>query len=521
MSNRTLLLLVLCLLPLGALPAAAQTVRGTLLEAGSGRPVSGTLVRLLDAQGAARAGALSDAQGRFVIAAPGPGSYRLRAEGIGYTSATTPAMRLGADETREVEVRIAEAAIALDGVGVVAARRQRCTVRPEQGLEAYAVWEEVRKALDAAAWTDQEASFTFEQMVYEDVLDARATMITQPGRRQTGRVRRPFRSVPLDDLMRDGFVQRTDSGTFYRAPDAGVLLSDAFLDHHCFRAVEPHPGEASLVGLAFEPAQRRDSGITGTLWVDRRSAELRYLEFGYPSPFPGVPSAQLGGRVEFLRLPTGEWVVRRWWIRSPRLAERTGRTATGQEVDRHVLVGLTEHGGEVLRVFGRGGQAVFSSAAPPAPQLPVQQAAALEAETAGAEPAGIAGSRITSGSVADLPAARVQRRRDPSQIVRAEIERSAASNVHELIESLRPQWLRTRGAQRLRTETVTVGREVAEAMVQVQVLVYHDGIRLGGLTALRGVSTRQAASVRFVAAREATQRWGTEASGGVILISSM
>lgn len=515
----------LSLLLLAAQTAGAQTIRGTLREADTGRPITGTLVRLLDARDVVHAGTLSDSAGRFTLTAPRPGEYRLRAEGIGYAAATAPVQVPAGGEAREVELRLATSAVALEGVSVVAARRQRCAVRPEQGLEAYAVWEEVRKALDAAAWTDEQARFTFEQVVYEDVLDARATQIDTAGPRRTGRVRRPFHSVPVERLLREGFVERTDSGTLYYAPDAAVLLSDAFLDHHCFRAVEPHPGEGSLVGLAFEPVQRRDSGITGTLWVDRRSAELRYLEFGYASPYPGVASTRLRGRVEFHRLPGGEWIVRRWWIRSPRVGERPSRTPSGQPTERYVLLGLTEHGGEVLRVFGPGGQTVFSRAGAGAPQLPMGAPAATV--VAAAPPPRAADSASPSAATATAPANRPapapapRRRRDPMRIVRAEIDASSAANVLELVESLRPEWLRVRGPQRLATETITLGNEPTDVMQQVRMLVYQDGMRLGWLETLRSVTLLNVESVGFVPPREATQRWGTEAGGGVILISSM
>ena len=60
----------------------------------------------------------------------------------------------------------------------------------------------------------------------------------------------------------------------YSAPDARVLLSDEFLDTHCFRIAEAQNGDGRI-GLAFEPLEDsplRD--IEGVLWIDRSTAML-------------------------------------------------------------------------------------------------------------------------------------------------------------------------------------------------------------------------------------------------------
>ena len=59
-----------------------------------------------------------------------------------------------------------------------------------------------------------------------------------------------------EDLLESGFIRRVDDGGFdYFGPDASVLLSDAFLDTHCFRLVarEDLP---EAVGLAFDPVRK-------------------------------------------------------------------------------------------------------------------------------------------------------------------------------------------------------------------------------------------------------------------------
>ena len=56
---------LLVLLPLGALPLAAQLVRGEVVEEESGTPIAGAMVVLLDAGGSVATRALTDDFGRF------------------------------------------------------------------------------------------------------------------------------------------------------------------------------------------------------------------------------------------------------------------------------------------------------------------------------------------------------------------------------------------------------------------------------------------------------------------------
>jgi hypothetical protein len=73
-----------------------------------------------------------------------------------------------------------------------------------------------------------------------------------------------------------------------------------------------------MVGLRFEPAAtRRLPDISGVLWLDVRSAELRDIEYRYTGLPDYMPSSKIGGRVEFARLSNGAWVMRRWVVRAP------------------------------------------------------------------------------------------------------------------------------------------------------------------------------------------------------------
>jgi len=352
--------LALLALLLAARPLAAQTVQGELVDA-AGRPLGGAMVVLLDAEGKVQGRVLTDESGRFVLRAPGAGSYRLRAERIGFERTESPPLALAPGEARPYRLEGGARAVLLDGV-VAQGGRRSCEVRPEEGTAAAAVWNEVRKALDAASYVQERRALRFRTDQYTRDLEPGSLRVVAEQRHPGSSVgSHPFRSLPAEELRRGGYVRTDETGTFYHAPDAQSLLSDAFLDGHCFR-VQRGAGDAEgLVGLAFEPVGgQRLPDVAGVLWVEPSTRELRRLEYRYTNLDVRVPTEQLGGRVEFDRSPGGGWIVRRWWVRMPALAVdqqvRSAQSSSGVEVSRRArLVGIREVGGEVTAVLGADG----------------------------------------------------------------------------------------------------------------------------------------------------------------------
>jgi hypothetical protein len=352
MLRPSLLLLASLLAPL---PLAAQAVRGQVVAESGGAAVPRAMVLLLDTSGKTRAGALTGADGRFSLAAPAPGTYVLRAERVGHASAVSPVLTLRAGETVEQRLVAPAQVVELAAISVRGGGR-RCQVRPGEGQAAATLWTEARKALDATAWARDARQSTYEVVRFDRELDPGSLRVLSDERRvSTAVTTHPFASIPADSLSRHGFVQTGPGGTFYYAPDAHVLLSDAFLDDHCFHVAEG--GAEGMVGLAFEPVRGREvPDVRGVFWLDRGSAELRWLEYDYVRLPGGLPEGKLGGRVEFERLPSGAWLVNRWAIRMPRVAQETVRVqeVTGSTTAARVrerVVGIRETGGEV-RVAG-------------------------------------------------------------------------------------------------------------------------------------------------------------------------
>jgi uncharacterized protein YndB with AHSA1/START domain len=148
-----------------------------------------------------------------------------------------------------------------------------------------------------------------------------------------------------------------------------VLLSESFAELHCFRVEPPPASHREWVGVGFVPARDRPgiTDVAGTLWLDRESAELRLLELRYAPQPREFDEVRTGATIEFLRLATGNWLVNRWAIRTPR-ATRTlasvsvgGRSSARREVISVGAVQVT--GGEVTSVE-RGRTLVYATAQP-------------------------------------------------------------------------------------------------------------------------------------------------------------
>lgn len=344
------------------LPLEAQSVHGVLLEQGAGAPIEGAMVHLLDGSGSTILSRFTDKDGRFVLSAPAPGKYMLRADRIGYESSTSAPFALEAGQIFLYRLEIQVKAISLDGI-VATATRKRCTVRPGGGDAAVValVWEEARKALAATAWAQRERVFRYDAWSYTRRLEGpRERVVEEKGRPLTGFSTQPYKSLPAEDLAEHGYVRAIEGGRFYDffAPNAEVLLSDPFLDHHCLKLVDAKPGMEGLIGLGFEPvAGRNVPEIEGTLWLDRKSAELRRLDYRYAGLDAGVPGEGAGGSVEFAALPTGAWIVKAWSIRTPVMATERVHWS-GQTHLRPRVIAMQEEGGEVVRTYTATGQPI-------------------------------------------------------------------------------------------------------------------------------------------------------------------
>ena len=348
-----------------AAPVGAQTtISGTLVEAGTGTPLKGATVTLLDRSGELVAWRRTDAAGRFGFGRIRPGTYTLRTDRIGHASIRSDPFTVerGATVLRRLETPVE--AIILAGIDVESSRR--CEVRPGQGAATATVWEEARKALEATSRTSESGIYRYMTRRYERELDNRARRVrSEQSRILRGQVLvTPFRSLAVENLLENGFVRPDGNGIIWYAPDADVLLSDAFLDTHCMSLSEGKDEAEGLLGLSFQPTEDRGVlDISGVLWLDPADAELQWLDYQYE--FLDVPNSErLGGKIRFSGLPDGTWIVREWYIRMPILGtERSDlMRRTGRRMQNR-LVGIREEGGLVVRVNNLQGDLVLDSRA--------------------------------------------------------------------------------------------------------------------------------------------------------------
>jgi hypothetical protein len=137
---------------------AGQVVRGQLLNGETGLPLEGAMMILLKGEEEA-AMVLTNAAGRFIVRAPAPGSFTVRADRIGHESTLSEPFSLAAGDTVDLRMVAEVRAIELEGLEV--SGEARCDIRPEAGRAVAMVWEEARKALSAAALTEEEGLYRY------------------------------------------------------------------------------------------------------------------------------------------------------------------------------------------------------------------------------------------------------------------------------------------------------------------------------------------------------------------------
>ncbi len=113
---------ILVLAALTAAPAAAQSIRGQLLDADTRQPIVTAEVALLPGETGYRAVATftTDSTGAFLLRAKQPGWYRLRARRIGYEEVISPPVELGPGEPMQVELIMSGSAVPLAPLTVLA-----------------------------------------------------------------------------------------------------------------------------------------------------------------------------------------------------------------------------------------------------------------------------------------------------------------------------------------------------------------------------------------------------------------
>ena len=346
--------------------ASGQIVLGTLVEQVTGVPIEGAAIVMLGPEDRRLDWTLTDAMGRFFFRMTGGGDFVLQAERIGHASTRSEDLQVGVGDTLVYRMEAVVEPIELAGLMVEGSGRD-CEIRPEEGAATARVWEETRKALEAAAQTTKRGAYRFIIRRFDRQLDERGRKVVKETSQVDSRLQpRPFASLEAFLLIENGFVQPDGDGFIYYAPDADVLLSDEFLDSHCFRLSAGKDDKEGLLGLEFEPTKDRDvSEISGTFWIEPETAQLQHLEYSYENLGFSVGRAPIGGTLGFSSLPNGTWFVRTWSIRMPNLGLPRQRPMAAlpfpQIRPATRVVGIHEEGALVLQVYDERGDLVVES----------------------------------------------------------------------------------------------------------------------------------------------------------------
>lgn len=332
----------------------AQSISGTIRDQRDGSAIPGAVVLLHTSNGVRVGGTVTGDDGRYELTVPAPGTYSLRIDLIGFKSVNVAPFEIaGQSVVRDESIRLER--VALPAITVTST--SKCDRVVGETGDAARLWVEAQKVLEATRLAQGSQRFPVTLQHFERVISLPDSVVrASKTDTRSGITENPFVSLSPDSIRKAGYRSRVGDAITYYGPDAAVLLSDGFVEDHCFRTRRGStPG---LIGLAFAPDRSiKRVDIDGVLWLDSATAELRQLEFRYV-PNPGV-GATAGGAVEFARLPSGVYGVKRWRIDMPILSTTStrGRRPDGAVsfVSDTVATAVRQEGGEVVGAVSRLG----------------------------------------------------------------------------------------------------------------------------------------------------------------------
>jgi hypothetical protein len=325
---------VVTILGLWVIPRSgtAQTVRGTVYDQARPSPAIGAIVTLervrfpLAAPEQIRS-VLTDESGAYSIRAADAGTYRVLVRRIGSKPYRSDLFDVGVSETRRLDVHLerfrATTSEYTELGRVTVLRLTPCETDPADAVRIAHLWDDARTALMATEISIRDSLVPrrlvrFVRNLHPETLEIQSELLYDfiaPRGARPG-----FTSPSGDSLSQRGYWRRVNKQNFkFYGPDANALLSQAFVEDHCFSLAsdDDRPGQ---IGLSFEPVEYRRSDppeIRGVVWLDSLTSELRSLEFNWLKfPIRG-PTENLGGEVRFMRQPQGSWLVHRWRLRMP------------------------------------------------------------------------------------------------------------------------------------------------------------------------------------------------------------
>lgn len=307
MMRRQVRFLLACAVTL-ALPAisSAQSVFGIVRDSSSRAPIPGAVVEVRDANGAVLGRTISNERGQYRTLLPDAGR-RLHVLRMGFRPLTINVT------SGERDIIMVSIPTLLQSVNVY--DQAQCPSRSDRS-QALALWEQAQSALLATIVAREENPGFMKRLSYRRVVGERRPLIlSQVVHMDSAQADRPFVAArTATAFIKDGFFTTDGDTRVFDAPDADVLLDDAFPYGYCFRLARPDKARPTHVGLAFEPLRRKKDrvDIDGTLWIDSVTRTLSDLTF----TFVGLPAEEEklgpGGKLTFRTMPNGLPVIDTW-----------------------------------------------------------------------------------------------------------------------------------------------------------------------------------------------------------------
>ncbi len=349
------------LIGLASTAAAQQTVRGSVLDSATDAPIAGAIVTILGTGDASLGRTVTGSRGEFFVPIAGA-AVRARVLRIGFRPRDVEfGSSLAADGS--LKVRMARLPSLLEAVRVT--DRELCPSSAQRG-GAFTLWEQVRAALLATIVARESNPAVATTITYQRREDPSDHLVQrQEMAIRSGSTTRPF--VAAASAMKfalAGYVATDTSGQTLYAPDADVLVDEAFATTHCFHLEDADKLHAGQIGLAFSPAPRREKtvDVEGVIWVDATRPALRSLDFrhtGFDNAWSRNPP---GGHIEFQDAPNGVSFICRWFIDIPVVRVIPGASGTfspgrvtPSKPDEIVVDAVQLSGGSVVSAKWRDG----------------------------------------------------------------------------------------------------------------------------------------------------------------------
>ncbi len=325
-----------------------QVVTGHARDAGSGTPIPGAVVALLDSAGRTLARTVSATDGQYHLKGDGS-TATIRALRIGFRPVNRTIARSDAGASITIDLAMSTLPILLDTVAVHT--QAQCPARRD-AQTAFGVWEAARSALLASVVARESNPPRVRVVLFKRISDIGGRLQSQAVAESVYIASQAFVSARTADAYASyGYVDRDTTGRLrtYYGPDAAVLLDPAFEEHHCFSLRNPDAQHIDEVGIEFQPTAAPDSvvDIRGTFWLGKSSPRLDSLQFEYTHLDALTRGVASGGAVAFREMANGIVLETGWHLHVPVIGTEMVRVTRGIVGTVTDVAGTDDAGGEV------------------------------------------------------------------------------------------------------------------------------------------------------------------------------